>query len=169
MHLHQLQHLLVFKTKYHTPIFIWYPLIWRWIDFTYSTNWINFVTSTKNRLINQFIYHIVRHWIIYPQGTWPITSIPSPGEWSQVLHHRPVLGGNQGFRTMNYSYCHQMGHLFNSCPFFDDRLRQLFREEVMNIHQPIFPTTIVAIPNLSILGTQAMNPSIGHMVIHINY
>jgi hypothetical protein len=111
---------------------------------------------------------IVRHGIIYPQSTWPITSIFGPSEQSQVSHHKPVLGGNQGVRTMTYSYCHQMGHLFNCCPFYDDRLRQLFREEVMNIHQHVFPTTIIAIPNLSILGTQTMNPSIGHMVIHVN-
>jgi hypothetical protein len=27
VHLHQLQHLLVFKTNHHIPTFIWYPLI----------------------------------------------------------------------------------------------------------------------------------------------
>jgi hypothetical protein len=70
---------------------------------------------------------------------------------------------------MTYSYCHQMGHLFNNCPFVDDRLRQLFREEGMNTHQPILPTTIVVIPNVFILETEAMNPSIGHRVVHVNY
>jgi hypothetical protein len=54
MDLHQLQHLLVFKTNHHTPIFIWYPLIQKWNDFTYSTCWSNFVTLTKNCLINHF-------------------------------------------------------------------------------------------------------------------
>jgi hypothetical protein len=39
----------------------------------------------------------------------------------------------------------------------------------MNTYQPILPTTIVVIPNVFILGTQAMNPSIGHRVIPVNY
>ncbi len=39
----------------------------------------------------------------------------------------------------------------------------------MNAHQPIFPTIKVAIANLSILGTQTMNPSIGHTIVPINY
>jgi hypothetical protein len=75
----------------------------------------------------------------------------------------------QGARTMTYSYYHQTRHLFNCCPFIEDSLRQLFREEVMNIHQPILPTTTIAIPNVFVLGTQAMNPSIGHIVVFVNY
>jgi hypothetical protein len=39
----------------------------------------------------------------------------------------------------------------------------------MNTHQPIFPTTIIVVPNVSILGTQAMNLNIGHMIVHVNY
>jgi hypothetical protein len=39
----------------------------------------------------------------------------------------------------------------------------------MNTHQPIFPTTIIAISNVSILGTQAMNLSIAHTVVHVIY
>ncbi len=62
-----------------------------------------------------------------------------------------------------------MRHLFNCCPFVDDRLKQLLREEVMNIHQHVLPITTTTIPNVFILGTQAMNPSIGHMVVPINY
>jgi hypothetical protein len=58
MHLHQLQHLLVFKTNYRILTFIWYPLIQRWNDFTYSTCWSNFIMSTKDRLINQFLCHM---------------------------------------------------------------------------------------------------------------
>jgi hypothetical protein len=69
---------------------------------------------------------------------------------------------------MTCSYCHKMGHMFNYCPFVDDRLRQLLREEVMNTHQPILPATII-VPNVSILGTQAMNLSIGHMTIFVDY
>jgi hypothetical protein len=84
-------------------------------------------------------------------------------------HHRPVLGGNQGAGTMTCSYCHQMGHLFNRYPFVDDRLRHLLREEVMNIHQLVLPTTIIVVPNVTILGTQAMNPSIGHTIVLVNY
>jgi hypothetical protein len=46
-----------------------------------------------------------------------------------------------------------MGHLFNHCPFVDDILKQLFREEMMNIHQPILPTTTITKPNVFVLGT----------------
>jgi hypothetical protein len=95
--------------------------------------------------------------------------IPGPSERSQIPHHRLVLGGNQGVGTVTCSYCHQMGHLFNCCPFVDDRLKQLLREEVMNIHQLVFPTTIIVVPNVSVLGTQAMNLSIGHMIVLVNY
>ncbi len=62
-----------------------------------------------------------------------------------------------------------MGHLFNCCPFDDDRLRQLFKEEVVTTHKLVLPTITIAIPNVSILGTQAMNPSIGHTTIPIIY
>jgi len=62
-----------------------------------------------------------------------------------------------------------MGHLFNRCPFIDDRLRQLLKEEVMNTHQFVFPTITITIPNVFVLGSQAMNLNIGHMVILVNY
>jgi hypothetical protein len=39
----------------------------------------------------------------------------------------------------------------------------------MNVHQPIFPTITTIKPNVFILGTQAMNPSIGHIIILVNY
>ncbi len=39
----------------------------------------------------------------------------------------------------------------------------------MNTHQPILPNTIITVPNMSILETQAMNLSIGHMAILVNY
>jgi hypothetical protein len=39
----------------------------------------------------------------------------------------------------------------------------------MNIHQHVLPTTTIAIPNVSILRTKAMNPSIGHTTIFIKY
>jgi hypothetical protein len=48
-----------------------------------------------------------------------------------------VLGGNQGVGTVTCSYCQQLGHLLNPCPFIDDKLRQLLKEEVMNVHQPV--------------------------------
>ncbi len=96
-------------------------------------------------------------------------SIPSLSEKSQVPHHIPVSRGNQGAKTITYSYCYQVGHLFNCCPFVDDRLWQLLREEVMNVHQLVFPTTTITIPNVSILGTQTMNPNIAHITIPINY
>ncbi len=69
---------------------------------------------------------------------------------------------------MTYSYCYQMGHAFNHCPFVDDRLRQLLKEEVINTHQLILPTTTIAIPNVFLLLTQVMNP-ITHTTIFINY
>jgi len=59
MHLQQLQHLLVFKTNFHIPTFIWYPLIRRWNNFTYSICWNSFVMLTEDRLINQFLYHML--------------------------------------------------------------------------------------------------------------
>jgi hypothetical protein len=62
-----------------------------------------------------------------------------------------------------------VGHLFNHYPFVDDRLRQLLKEEVMNVHQPILPNNTTIIPNVFVLGTQAMNPIIGHTTIPVNY
>jgi hypothetical protein len=62
-----------------------------------------------------------------------------------------------------------MGHMFNHYPFVDDKLRQLLREEVIIIHQPIFPNITITIPNVFVLRTQAMNPSIVHTIILVNY
>jgi hypothetical protein len=39
----------------------------------------------------------------------------------------------------------------------------------MNVHQHVLPTTITILPNVFIIGIQAMNPNIGHMAIHVNY
>ncbi len=75
-----------------------------------------------------------------------------PSERSKVPHHGLVSEGNQAVGTITCSYCYQLGQLFNCCPFVDDRLRQLFREEVMNVHQPILPTTTIIIPNVYVLG-----------------
>jgi hypothetical protein len=46
---------------------------------------------------------VVKQGVTYPQGTWLTRSIPRPSERSQVLHHRPILGGNQGVGTITYS------------------------------------------------------------------
>jgi hypothetical protein len=46
-----------------------------------------------------------------------------------------------------------MGHLFNRCPLVDDRLRKLLWEEVMNVHQPILPTTTTIVPNVFVPPT----------------
>jgi hypothetical protein len=62
-----------------------------------------------------------------------------------------------------------MGHMFNHCPFVDDRLRQLLREEVMNTHKLVFLTTTIIVPNVFVLRIQAMNPNIVHTTIPINY
>jgi len=39
----------------------------------------------------------------------------------------------------------------------------------MNVYQHVLPTTTTILPNVSIIGTQTVNPNIGHMVIPINY
>jgi len=39
----------------------------------------------------------------------------------------------------------------------------------MNVHQLVFPTTIITIPNMYVLRTQTMNPSTIHTIILINY
>ncbi len=59
--------------------------------------------------------------------------------------------------------------MFSRCPFVDDKLRQLLKVEAMNVHQPILPTIIIVIPNMFILGTQAMNLNIVHIMVPINY
>jgi hypothetical protein len=76
--------------------FIWYLLIWRWNDFTYSTSWSSFIMLNKE-LSNQSICipHVepiepiatptfVWQGGIYPQCTWPLISIFGLGERSQV-------------------------------------------------------------------------------------
>jgi hypothetical protein len=62
-----------------------------------------------------------------------------------------------------------VGHLFNHCPFVDDKLKQLLSEDVMNVHQPILPTTTIVVPNVFILETQTMNLNMGHMTIFVIY
>jgi hypothetical protein len=47
--------------------------------------------------------------------------------------------------------------MLNCCPFVDDILRQLVREEMMNVHQPILSNITTTIPNVFVLGIQAMN------------
>jgi hypothetical protein len=39
----------------------------------------------------------------------------------------------------------------------------------MNTPQHILSTTTIVVPNVFILGTQAMNPNIGHIIILVNY
>jgi hypothetical protein len=39
----------------------------------------------------------------------------------------------------------------------------------MNIHQLVPPTTTIKVPNVFVLGTQAVNSSIIHTIIHVNY
>jgi len=39
----------------------------------------------------------------------------------------------------------------------------------MNTHQLVLLTIIITVPNVSISGIEAMNPSIGHIAILINY
>jgi hypothetical protein len=39
----------------------------------------------------------------------------------------------------------------------------------MNVHQLVLPTTTIVLPNVYVLRTQAMNFSIGHTIILVNY
>jgi hypothetical protein len=39
----------------------------------------------------------------------------------------------------------------------------------MNVHQFVFPTTTTILPHVFVLWNQAMNPSIGHTTMPINY
>ncbi len=39
----------------------------------------------------------------------------------------------------------------------------------MNIHEPVLPTTTIAIPNVFGLGTQAMSPSRAHTIVLVNF
>jgi hypothetical protein len=39
----------------------------------------------------------------------------------------------------------------------------------MNVHQHVLPTITIAIPNVFVSKTQAMNPSIVHTTILVNY
>jgi hypothetical protein len=39
----------------------------------------------------------------------------------------------------------------------------------MNVHQHVLPTTTITVPNVYVLGIQAMNPSIVHTTILANY
>ncbi len=48
---------------------------------------------------------IVRQETTYQLGTWPTRSVLSPSERSQVPHHIPVSGRNQGVGTITCSYC----------------------------------------------------------------
>jgi len=59
--------------------------------------------------------------------------------------------------------------MFNCCPFVDDILRQLLKEEVMNVHQHVFPTITTKIPNEFVLGNQAMNLNTCHTTVLVNY
>jgi hypothetical protein len=39
----------------------------------------------------------------------------------------------------------------------------------MNTHQNVLPTATIVVPNVSVLGTQAMNPSIAHTEVLVSY
>jgi hypothetical protein len=39
----------------------------------------------------------------------------------------------------------------------------------MNVHQHVLPIITTIVPNVFILGTQAMNLNIGHTIAHVNY
>jgi hypothetical protein len=63
-----------------------------------------------------------------------------------------------------------VGHEFKHYPFFNDKLKQLLKDEVMNIYHPISPSATIRLFNAPIQGTQmVMHPSLGNMVVLINY
>jgi hypothetical protein len=39
----------------------------------------------------------------------------------------------------------------------------------MNVHQHVLLTTTIVVPNVFVLRIQAMNPSIGHIAVHVYY
>jgi hypothetical protein len=41
-----------------------------------------------------------------------------------------------------------VGHQFKHYPFVDDRLKQLLKDGVMNVHQHVIPTTTTVLPNV---------------------
>ncbi len=117
------------------PTSIWYPLIRKWNDSTYSIGWNNF-HHINLRPFNQLvsisnlehvepptISTIVWQDTTYQQGTWPTRLVLGPSERSQVPHHKLISKGNQNVGTLTCSYCQHVGHLFNRCPFVDVRLR----------------------------------------------
>jgi hypothetical protein len=59
-----------------------------------------------------------------------------------------ILGGNLNNETIMYSYCQHVEHLFNHCPFVNNILRQLLKDEVMNVHQHVIPTITTVLPNV---------------------
>jgi hypothetical protein len=63
-----------------------------------------------------------------------------------------------------------VGHEFKHCPFFNDKLKQLLKDEVMNIHHHVSPSATIILFNAPIPGIQVvMHPSLGNMVVLINY
>jgi hypothetical protein len=88
VHLHRLQHLLVFIINHKIPTSIWYPLIRRWNDSTYSIGWSNFITSTKDLIINQFPYQIW-NMLNHKQDQQLFDKKPhtnkAPGQWNHYL------------------------------------------------------------------------------------
>ncbi len=40
---------------------------------------------------------------------------------------------------------------------------------MVNVHQPVIPTTTTILPNVFVLGDQPLNLSVGHMAIPISH
>jgi hypothetical protein len=55
------------------------------------------------------------------------------------------------------------------CPFVDGKLKKKLRDEGMNVHQPIIPTTTTKLPNVPMQGTQTMHLNFSHMAILVSY
>lgn len=45
-------------------------------------------------------------------------------------------------RTSTCAYCQQIGHEFKDCPFVDDMLKRLMKEELKTSLQPIVLNTL---------------------------
>ncbi len=106
---------------------------------------------------------------IYQHTTWPTKLIFHQREKLHVYQSTLVLKGNFGVEAKICSYCQHVGDEHKHCPFVDDKLRQLLKDEGMNVHQPIIPTTTTKLPNIPMQGTQAMHLNFSHIAILVSY
>jgi hypothetical protein len=54
----------------------------------------------------------------------------------QLQPHNPLL------KLQTYAYCQHVGHEFKNCPFVDDKLKRLSKEEFITSLPPITMNTL---------------------------